>query len=71
MSTCPKCGDSVSFVKGVYVEIKTPRQNLAGLSCLCPNCDAILSVSIDLIALTEDIAQGVVNLLRRRSDDGS
>jgi hypothetical protein len=71
MSICPKCGDSVGFVKGTYVEIKMPRQNLAGLSCLCPNCDAILSVSIDSIALLDDFAQEVVKRLQRRPDDGS
>jgi hypothetical protein len=71
MSICPKCGDSVAFLKATYVEIKAPRQNLAGLSCLCPSCDAILSVSIDPIALTDDIAQRVADLLQRRSDDGS
>jgi hypothetical protein len=69
MSTCPKCGDSVGFVKSIYVDIRTPDQNWVGLSLVCPKCDAILGVSIDPIALKNDIAQEVVDRLQRRPDD--
>jgi hypothetical protein len=72
MSTCPKCGAPVGFLKGSHIDIRTPDQSWVGVSCVCPKCDAILGVSLDPVALENAIAQEVVTYLqRRRPDDGS
>jgi hypothetical protein len=71
MSTCPKCGAVVGFLKASYIDIRGPDQSWAGVSRVCPKCDAILGMSLDPIALKDDIAQEVIAHLQRRPDDGS
>jgi len=71
MSTCPKCGALAGFLTGSYIEIRGPEQSWVGVSCVCPKCDAILAISVDPIALKNDVAEEVVTRLQRHSDDGS
>jgi len=71
MSICPKCGASVDFLTGSYVDIRGPDQNWVGISCVCPKCEAILGVSLDASALKNEVAQEVVAQLQGPRDDGS
>jgi hypothetical protein len=71
MSTCIKCGAVVGFLKASYIDIRGPDQSWAGVSCVCPKCDTVLSVLFDPIALKDDVVQEVITNLQRRPDDGS
>ena len=71
MNTCPKCEARVGFLTGSYIDIRGPDQSWVGVSYVCPKCDAILGISLDPIALKNEVAQEVVTHLQRRPDDGS
>ena len=71
MSTCPKCGAPTGFLTGSYIEIRGPEQSWVGVSCVCPKCDTILAISVDSIALKNDVAEEIVTRLQTHSDDGS
>lgn len=57
--TCPKCGAVVSRAKLEAIPPKIGRREYKGISYLCPSCSAVLSVSLDLLALTVNIADAV------------
>ena len=71
MSTCPKCGAAVGFLRADCIDIRGPDQSWVGISCLCPKCDTILGVLLDPIVLQNAIARETVTRLQRPPDDGS
>jgi uncharacterized protein with PIN domain len=67
MGKCPKCDGVVNNVHAEAVTIKTGPMGTGraynGVSYLCPLCRAVLSVSIDPLALKAD----TVKAIRRQS----
>ena len=70
MSKCPRCGASVSFLTGSYIDIRGPDESWVGVSYVCPKCDTILGIYPDVMTLKNDLAK-IFESLHRRSDDGS
>ena len=62
---CPKCGKTVSAVNGEHVNVKTSGKTLHGLSYYCQSCNAVLSVTIDPVALKTDIVDEIVRELKK------
>ena len=63
MGSCPKCGNVVTSVAIEEVKITQGLQHVfLGVSYVCPNwgCQAVLTVSIDPIALKTDIVNEVL-----------
>lgn len=70
MALCPKCDRTIRQVKAEAVTIDGgPAHRWAGSACVCPNCSAILGVSIDPMALKSDLEDQLAEirkLLERR-----
>jgi hypothetical protein len=62
---CPKCDKVVSYAKLESIDLKIGGAGYKGISYVCPSCRAVLSVSLDHIALTTDIAEAVARRLGR------
>lgn len=63
---CAKCENIIESVRIETVEVTQSRMmKWKGASYICPHCETVLSVSIDLLALKTDIINGVVKSLRR------
>ena len=64
---CPKCDALVSKVKIEHVDI---MENLTskwhGVSLVCQYCGCVLGVSIDPVALKNDVVAAVQKLLKGR-----
>jgi len=60
---CPKCGSMVSYAKIDSIALRITGAEYKGISYLCPSCSAVLSVSLDHLALTADIAKAVAKRL--------
>jgi hypothetical protein len=65
MNKCPKCDKIVTHVNLTAVEVIAGADRWKGVSYGCPWCYAVLSVSIDPIALKTDIVAEVKKLLQR------
>ena len=65
MARCPKCESPVSYVSIQPVSAKSSQASWYGITYSCPSCDSVLSVSIDPIALKNDIVSEIVGDLRR------
>jgi hypothetical protein len=61
--TCPKCGKIISHAKIEAIDLSIGRTRYKGISYLCPSCRAVLSVSLDHVALVNDVAQAVARRL--------
>lgn len=64
---CPKCNRLINSVEIKHISINenfNPKYN--GVAYVCPNfdCDSIISVSIDPIAIKTDIIDWLFNRLR-------
>ena len=59
---CPKCETIIQnvIIEPIEVHEKVNQLNRGGVSYLCPTCNAILSVSIDPILLSNEL----LNILR-------
>jgi hypothetical protein len=68
---CPKCGFVVYQVKTEPISVVTgpfgTGESYKAVSYLCLACDAVLSVSIDPLALEADIIKQVARVIRRKS----
>jgi hypothetical protein len=63
---CPKCEKLLTSVKIEPIDVQQGFQTAwHGVSLSCPWCRAILSVSIDPIAIKTDIVNEVVKALRK------
>lgn len=62
---CPKCDHGITYANIEPIELKLRRSSYKGISYLCPFCKAVLSVSLDHLALTVDIAEAVAKRLGR------
>jgi len=65
---CPKCEKLISYVKFEPVDLKEGwgMQVWRGVSYLCPSCSTVLSISIDPVALTNDVVGRITKELKRR-----
>ena len=63
---CPKCNAVLDSVSLKQIKVKATGQNWFGVSYQCPYCNAVLSVSIDPVALKEDIVTQILESLRKR-----
>ncbi len=62
---CPKCDKILTSVKIENVDVKLGMSNAwHGVSYSCPYCRAILSASIDPVALKTDIVKEVVKAVK-------
>ena len=67
MRKCPSCSVPINYVNLKEIDIHVGgKSRWVGSSYVCPLCGAILSVSIDLIALKTDIIEAVEKLLKQR-----
>jgi hypothetical protein len=55
MAKCPKCERPISEASGERCTIRVKRSKWHGLMCACPFCGTVLGVSIDPIALKDDL----------------
>ena len=62
---CPKCERIVASANIEAIELKLSRSSYKGISYLCPYCRTVLSVSLDHVALTNDIAAAVAKRVGR------
>jgi hypothetical protein len=63
---CPKCDWSVSRVDVENVTINAgSRVSYKGVTYLCPSCHSVLGVSMDQIALNEDLKTRLLKALGR------
>jgi len=62
---CPKCEKLISSVRCDPVTVNASGGNWHGVSYSCPLCFSILSVSVDPIAVKEDIVQDLLRALRK------
>jgi len=67
MGTCPKCESAVMVanIGDVTVQAAGGKQ-WRGIKYYCPACGAILSVSIDPIAIKTDIVEEILRALGKR-----
>jgi len=52
---CPKCDKPITDVIIEPVKARARDAQFNGISYVCPSCRAVLSVSIDLLALKNDV----------------
>lgn len=62
---CPKCDAVLGHAKIEDIELRIGRDKYKGISYLCSSCHAVLSVSLDHVALVNDIAEAVAKRLRK------
>jgi hypothetical protein len=60
---CPKCDHRLSKVNVEYAEICGYNTTYKGVSYVCPHCSAVLSVSIDPLAVKNLIVSEVLKAL--------
>lgn len=63
---CPHCQNTVASAEVETITINAGGQaSYKGVSYLCPNCRAVLSVSMDQIALNEDLKTRLLKALAK------
>jgi transcription elongation factor Elf1 len=65
--TCPKCDHAVSTITVGHVRMSTgleAKRAFHGVSYMCPFCNTVLGVGVDVDALRADIVDDIVKLLR-------
>jgi|HubBroStandDraft_2_1064218.scaffolds.fasta_scaffold669531_1 hypothetical protein len=60
---CPKCEKPVTRAKLEMIDLISGTHTYKGISYLCPDCRSVLSVSLDHLTLTADIANAVATRL--------
>jgi hypothetical protein len=65
-SKCPKCEAFIDVVNIEPVKLTTKTKSiLHGISYFCPNCQSVLSVSVDYIALQKDSLNKIEALVKK------
>ena len=62
---CPSCGKIPSHANIDNLKLTGGGMEYVGVAYLCPLCNAILSVSMDQVALNADVVQRVLKALGR------
>ena len=63
---CPNCGHIVSKVDTEHLTIGVPpKRTWHGISYVCTECRAVLSVQIDPVALKSDIVKELLQKLKK------
>jgi len=60
---CPKCGYRLDKVDVEYAEIRGFRTTYKGVNYVCPSCSTVLSVSLDPLALQNEIVSAILKAL--------
>lgn len=64
---CPSCDGAISWVEIERLDIREgPLPKWTGVSLICPHCQHVLGVSVDPIALKDDIVETVLHQLRKK-----
>jgi len=63
---CPKCSSLLKTVTGGYADITIPieTRQYHGLTYSCPNCQTLLGIEMDPIAMKLDIVDALFERLR-------
>jgi hypothetical protein len=63
---CPHCETTISYAKGEPIDIKVGKSEAyKGVSYLCPSCRSVLSVSMDPLALNQNLVNRLMKALGR------
>jgi predicted Zn finger-like uncharacterized protein len=62
---CPHCQATISSVKVETITIKGGDQSYKGVTYVCPHCHAVISVSMDQIALNGDLVTRLLKALHK------
>lgn len=55
---CPKCGQPINKVNVCSIELEEAERTLGGVAYLCPNCNSVVSISIDAVtAITQAVSE--------------
>lgn len=65
MAKCPHCNKQMSSIDGQAIAIKV-KTEFNGIAYCCPNCDAVLSVMIDQMAVKNDTVSDIMRRMERR-----
>jgi hypothetical protein len=52
---CPHCEKTVTYAKAEAIDIKVGSEGYKGVSYLCPMCRSVLSISMDPLALNQNL----------------
>lgn len=63
---CPKCDARLNKVDVEYTEVRGYRKAYKGINYVCPYCSVVLSVSIDPLAVKNEIVSEVLKALGKR-----
>jgi hypothetical protein len=62
-ATCPYCQRPIASAKVENIKINGVGSEYKGVSYSCPSCHAVLSVSMDQIALNVDLVKRLLKAL--------
>jgi hypothetical protein len=55
---CPKCGKPITKVNCSSIELVEADRTLRGVAYLCPNCNSVVCISVDMLAaITEAVSE--------------
>ena len=67
MATCPKCNASIQSAKYEGINLTQGlRASYAGVALVCPQCQVVLGVQFDPLALKNDLVQELFDALHRK-----
>lgn len=68
MANCPKCEKPITSVQASPVEVRTGTfhyTTFKGIAYTCPNCDSVLSVTLDQMTLMTETVDRIISALRK------
>lgn len=70
MKKCPKCEKSLTHVKVAVIQLITPTRpsNRPGAAYVCPECETILGVGMDELALAEETVDEITQKISAALD---
>lgn len=58
---CPKCGKPITKVNCSSIELDDVDRTLPGVAYLCPNCNSVVSISINALAATTEAVSEITH----------
>jgi transcription initiation factor IIE alpha subunit len=58
---CPKCGEPISKVNSSSIELEEADRAVRGVAYLCPNCNSVVSISIDMLAAIKEAVSEITH----------
>jgi hypothetical protein len=65
MAKCPKCDSMFSSANLEPIQLNQPRQKWKGVAYNCPSCATAISISIDPLAIRNEIITDVVAEIKK------